>query len=298
MPEFTPADVWPNPDLHDVADYRSRQDRERLLRLYGTDSPVALVTGSAAPRVGNVVARHFLARGYRVAFHAKTSVERGKAMAAACSEVGLQSYLVTGDVSDESTVEGWIAEIYRRFGRLDVVVHCAASWERKPLVETKADDVRRNLDEHAVAAFLVAKHSGLAMAEQGSGGAVVLIGDWAVERPYPDFAAYFMGKGSIPTLTRAMAVELAAVNPRVRVNAILPGTVLLGEDAGEETTAQLREAALAKRIGTPEDIAAAAIFFAENSFITGVCLNVDGGRHCYAGPGVDAIAHPEATSAC
>lgn len=293
MSDLSPSDVWPNPELRDVADYRSRQDRERLLRLFGTDAPVALVTGSAAERVGCVVARHFLARGYRVAFHAHKSLSRGRAIVAACGEAGLQAHLVNGDVSDEKAVAGWVAEIQQRFGRLDAVVHCAASWEHKALVDTTADDLRRNLNEHTVAAFLLAKHCGLAMASQDAGGAVTLIGDWAIERPYPDFAAYFAGKGSIPTLTRAMAVELAAANPKVRVNAILPGTVLLGEAAGEETAVPLREATLVKRIGTPEDIAAAAIFLSESSFVTGVCLNVDGGRHCYAGPGVDAIAHPE-----
>jgi pteridine reductase len=65
------------------------------------------------------------------------------------------------------------------------------------------------------------------MVAQPEGGSIVNIGDWAIARPYLNYAAYFPSKGAIPTLTRTFAVELGTRNPRVRVNAILPGPVLL-----------------------------------------------------------------------
>ena len=76
------------------------------------------------------------------------------------------------------------------------------------------------------------------MVAQESGGAIVNFGDWAITRPYLNYAAYFASKGSIPTLTRTFAVELASRNPRVRVNAILPGPVMLPPDLPEEERAR------------------------------------------------------------
>jgi pteridine reductase len=81
-----------------------------------------------------------------------------------------------------------------------------------------------------------------------------------------------------------MAVELAARNPRVRVNAILPGPVLFPDDLSEAERTQIVEATLVKRPGTPDDVAGAVVFLIENSFITGVCLPVDGGRSIFAPP--------------
>jgi pteridine reductase len=75
-----------------------------------------------------------------------------------------------------------------------------------------------------------------------------------------------------------LAVELAARNPRVRVNALLPGPVMLPAELSEEERAAAIAGTLVKREGTPQHIAVAAVFLAENDFITGVCLPVDGGR--------------------
>ena len=120
------------------------------------------------------------------------------------------------------------------------------------------------------------------MVAQPTGGAIVNIGDWAIERPYENHAAYFLSKGAIPTMTRMLAVELAARNPRVRVNAILPGPVLLPEALSQAEREQSIAGTLAKRVGTPADVALAVVLLLENTFITGVCLPVDGGRTIYS----------------
>ncbi len=118
------------------------------------------------------------------------------------------------------------------------------------------------------------------------------IGDWALARPYCDFAAYLLSKGSISTLTQTMAVELAQRNPSIRVNAVLPGPVLLDERVGPEAQQRIVEQSLLKRAGTPHDVARAVRFLVESPFITGVCLPVDGGRTIYAGSSPDVLAHP------
>jgi len=77
-------------------------------------------------------------------------------------------------------------------------------------------------------------------------------------------------------------VELASRNPRVRVNCILPGPVMLPEDLPEEDRREAINATLVKREGSPANVAQAVLFFLDNDFVTGVCLPVDGGRTVYA----------------
>jgi NAD(P)-dependent dehydrogenase (short-subunit alcohol dehydrogenase family) len=113
------------------------------------------------------------------------------------------------------------------------------------------------------------------MSEQETGGAIVNIGDWASERPYRDYGAYFVSKATIPTMTRLFAVELA---PRIRVNAVLPGPVLMPGDISEAERKRAVAGTLVGRAGRPEHVSNAVAFLLENDFITGVCLPVDGGR--------------------
>lgn len=287
------SSIWLNEKLNSVSQYRSDYHAALQQEVYGTDSPVVLVTGSSSARVGSYVARYFLCHGYRVVFHANESVEDGDKSVAMVATQMLQSMLVTGDVTDQKSVESWFPQIVAKFGRLDALIHCASRWQMKTLEETNSEDVMEALRNHVLGAFLVAKYAGLQMASQKTGGSIVLTGDWATQRPYPGFSSYFSGKGSIPTLTRTFAAEMAARNPKVRANAILPGIVLLGGDLPADDRQKLERSALVNRIGTPHDVATAAMFLCESTFVTGECVHVDGGRHCFASSDVDAVAHPD-----
>jgi pteridine reductase len=190
---------------------------------------------------------------------------------------------VSGDVRDSKAVRRIVDETQSRFGRIDALVNCAAIWNRKRLEEVTADDVREHLEVNTLGTFLCCQQVGLTMTAQPGGGAIVNIADWAVVRPYVDFAAYFPSKGAIPTLTRTFAVELARRNPRVRVNAILPGPVLLPPDLPAKEREEAINATLLKREGHPRHVAQAVLFLIQNDFVTGVCLPVDGGRSIYNG---------------
>ena len=141
-----------------------------------------------------------------------------------------------------------------------------------------AADVRRQFEINTLGTFLCCQQAGRIMVAQPEGGAIVTIGDWACERPGMHYAAYFISKGSLPTMTRMLAVELARRNPRVRVNCILPGPVMVPEDATQPEVAGAVAATLLKRPGSPQHVAQAAVFLIENDYVTGVCLPVDGGR--------------------
>lgn len=240
--------------------------------------PTALVTGSGAPRIGNCIVRALARRGYRVAVHANTSREQAEATAAEIVAAGGEAMSVAGDLRDEAAVRRIVAETRSRFGSLDVLVNCASIWERKKLEETTAEDVRRHFEINTLGTFLCCQHAGLEMTRQERGGVIVNFGDWAVQRPYLDYAAYFASKGAIETLTRTFAVELARRNPRVRVNAIFPGPAMLPDTLSPAEKSAAIAATLVQRAGRPENIAQAAIALIENDFITGACLAVDGGR--------------------
>ena len=238
---------------------------------------VALITGGAV-RVGRAIVESFAAHGYAVAIHANRSIEQARVLAEELAERGVSTLVVSGDLKEEGTVRGMIDQVYAHFGQLDVLVNSAAIWSPRALEEVTADEVRKYFEINSLATFVASQHAGLKMVEQPTGGAIVNIGDWSVARPYLDYAAYFPSKGTIPTMTRMFAVELSQRNPRVRVNAILPGPVFFPPDLPKAARRQAIESTLVKRAGSAENVAHAALFLVENDFVTGVCLPVDGGR--------------------
>ncbi|MBC7852988.1 MAG: SDR family oxidoreductase [Pirellulaceae bacterium] len=237
-----------------------------------------MVTGSGAKRVGNVVARALAARGFHLVLHANRSLAEAEETMAELHRDGCQAIALAADLTDEAAARHFVDSAHQHYGRLDVLVNCAAVWKRVPLEKVTADEVRRNFEINTLATFVCSQQAGLKMAAQPTGGVIINIGDWAIVRPYLNYAAYFPSKGAIPALTRDLAVELAARNPRVRVNAIMPGPVMLPLDLPPEERAASIAGTLVKREGSPEHIAHAVLFLIENDFVTGISLPVDGGR--------------------
>lgn len=243
---------------------------------------VALVTGSGKRRVGWHVADALAARGYSLAIHYRTSAAEAAERVASLQNNGTDAEAFQADLTDEQATRGLVQKVIHRFGRLDVLVNCAAAWKSKRFEEVTAADVRHYFETNTLSTFLCSQQAGLAMVAQREGGCIITLGDWAVVRPYTGYAAYFPSKGAIPTLTRTLAVELGSRNPRVRVNCILPGPVMLPPDLPEAERRQAIDATLVKREGSAQHIAQAALFLIDNDFVTGVCLPVDGGRTVYA----------------
>jgi pteridine reductase len=244
---------------------------------------VALVTGSGAARVGNSIARALAGRGYRLALHAHRNVEAAQQTANELIAAGTDAMVLAGDLRDEDAVRAMTQEVYDRFGQIDALVNAAAVWEQKKLEDVRAADVRLHFEVNVLGSFLCCQQVGLRMVGQPQGGAIVNFGDWAVARPYQDYAAYFPSKGAIPAMTGSLAVELGRRNPKVRVNAILPGPVLFQPTTPVAERMEAIASTLAQREGQPADVAQAVILLIENEFITGACLPVDGGRTIFAG---------------
>jgi len=248
-----------------------------------SEPKVALVTGSGKRRVGAHVAAALAARGYAIVVHYRTSeVEAAETATVLSGQFNVPVVSAQADLKDELSVRLMVKETLDHFGRIDVLVNSAAIWHRKPLEQITAADVRDHLDANLLGTFLTCQHVGLAMVKQPTGGCIVNIGDWADIRPYRDYAAYFPSKAAIPGLTRVFAVELGTRNPRVRVNAVLPGPVLLPPEVTGEERQQAIAGTLAKHEGSPAHVSAAVLHFIDNDFVTGTCLPVDGGRSVFA----------------
>jgi pteridine reductase len=243
---------------------------------------VALVTGSGRQRVGWHVADALAGQGYDLAVHYHTSASEAAETVRHLESKSTAAVAIAADLADEQAVRELIAKTVERFGRIDALVNCAATWQKKRLEDVTAADVRGFFEVNTLGTFLCSQHAGLAMVRQPEGGCIITIGDWAIERPYLDYAAYFPSKGAIPTLTRAFAVELGVRNPRVRVNCILPGPVFLPPDLPAQERKQSIQATLVKREGRPEHVAQAVLFLLADDFVTGVCLPVDGGRTIFS----------------
>lgn len=243
---------------------------------------VALITGSGRRRVGNVIARALAGDGYRVAIHYHRSEEAARETVDELRASGADAMAWGADLAREEEVGRLFDGVLGRFRRLDALVLTSSIWEAKPLEQVTAEDVRRHFEVNTLATFLCAHRGGLIMAAQAEGGAIITFGDWAIERPYADHAAYFVSKGAIPTLTRTLAVELARRNPRVRVNCIHPGPVMFPEAMSDEEREATWRSTLVQQADCPESVVSAVRFLIGNEFVTGACLPVDGGRTIFA----------------
>src|SRR6202011_1391114 len=237
---------------------------------------VALVTG-AAGGIGLAIAKRFLADGWRVALldiEGELLWKSVNALADAGDTLGLHY-----DVSDARAVASAIAEIERRFGRLDALVNNAGVAVFAPLLETSDEDWNRVLTVNLTGPFLCTKAAVPLLREHG-GGAIVNITSISAVRASTLRSAYGTSKAGLAHLTKQLAVELASLG--IRVNAVAPGPVETAM-AKAVHTAEIRadydDAIPLNRYGLEEELAEAVFFLCSEraSYITGQILAVDGG---------------------
>ena len=213
---------------------------------------VALVTGGERG-VGAAVVQALASRGHAVAIHSDGSLTEARDLADRLVGAGVPSLAVTANLRDEGPVRAMVQRVADHFGRIDVLVTGAAIRHAGPLEEVTADDLRTHFDMNCVGTFVAAQEAGAFMVRQPEGGCIVTLADSAVDQPPTGFAAFLPSQGAIPAMTRSLAVEFAARNPRVRVNCVLAD-------------------AFGHREGMPAYVAHAVLFLLENEVVTGVCL--------------------------
>ena len=234
----------------------------------------ALVTGGAK-RVGRTIALELASRGANVAIHYHTSGADAEATADQLRTMGVQATTLRADLGEAAAVRELAREAEAHTGGIALLVNSASNYLRTPLSSVDERQWAASLDVNLRAPFLLAVALGQAMRSRGS-GCIVNVVDWAAERPYRDYLPYCVSKAGLIALTKGLAKELA---PHVRVNAVAPGPVLMPEDFTDADVEAVRRATPLGRIGTPEDVARAIRFLAEEAaFSTGAVLHVDGGR--------------------
>ncbi len=118
---------------------------------------VALVTGSGAPRVGNVIVRTLAEQGYSIVVHAHKSLASAEQTVAELRSAGTQAIALAADLADEHAVEQLVQQAREHFGRIDALVNCAAIWQRIPLEKTTAEQVRRHFEINTLGHFSAAR---------------------------------------------------------------------------------------------------------------------------------------------
>lgn len=241
---------------------------------------VAIVTG-AASGFGRGIAELFALQGASVV----AADINGEGVRALSSGYGDRMISVRADVSQRADVDAMVRTAIEAFGGLDIVVNNAGITHRnRSLMEVSEGEFDRIYAVNVKSIYL-STIAAVPKIEKRGGGSIINIASTAGLRPRPGLTWYNGSKGAVITLTKSMAAELASKNIRVNaINPVMGETGMLTQFMGMSDTPENRAKFLAGiplgRLSRPPDIANAALFLADpaSSFITGVALEVDGGR--------------------
>ena len=239
----------------------------------------AIVTG-AGSGFGKGIAMRFAKEGARVGV-IDINAEAAREVA---SQIGNSAFAMEADVSIDRDVSRMAQESLDRWGQLDILGNNAGTTHRnQPMTEVTEEEYERIFAVNVKSVYLSAKHIVPVMKKQGF-GVILNVASTAGVRPRPGLVWYNTSKGAMMTATKAMAIELAG--EKIRVNAINPVAgetgmlhLFMGEDTPEKR-AQFISSIPLGRLSLPEDMANAALFLCsdEAEMITGLCMEVDGGR--------------------
>lgn len=231
----------------------------------------ALVTGGGR-RVGGAIAESLGACGMRVAVHYRQSKSGAEATCRAIEAAGGMAWSVGADLTDAGAPRAVISAVVDHFGTLDVLVNSAAGMLRTPFESVTSDQWDAILSLNLRAPFLLAQ---AAAAVMPSGSAIVNIADIAAFETWPNYIPHGVSKSGVVYVTRALARVLA---PKIRVNAVAPGVVLLPDVWDEMLAERLASTTPLRHNGTPADVVRAVLYLLESDYVTGDVLTVDGGR--------------------
>lgn len=238
---------------------------------------VVLITGGAK-RVGAGICRRLHAAGASLMLHYRASAGEARLLQAELNHARPSSVaLIQADLLDVAKLPSLVEQTITTFGRLDALVNNASSFFPTPVGDiTPAvwDDL---IGTNLRAPTFLAQAAATAL--RRSQGAIVNITDIHAERPLKGYVVYTLAKAGLTGLTRSLARELA---PEVRVNAVAPGPILWPDDEQFDELSRQRIVSHTplKREGTADDIARAVHFLlVDASYVTGMTIAVDGGRH-------------------
>src|SRR5256714_14752369 len=240
---------------------------------------VAVVTG-ASKGIGAGIAKEFAAQGASVVVNYASAKQDADRVVDEISKRGGKAVAVRGNVAKKAEVETLFAEAEKAFGKIDILVNNAGVYEWVPLENVSEQHFHRHFDTNVLGMLLATQEA--LKHFNSNGGSIINIGSLAGTLTPPTAVVYNATKAAVDAITRTLAKELG---PRkIRVNSINPGMVVTeGTIAGGYTEGELRKTFESQtplgRIGQPEDVASAAVFFAssDSGWITGETLLIAGG---------------------
>lgn len=238
---------------------------ERALR-------TALVTG-AGRRLGRAIAVALGSRGMRVAVHYHGAEQGARETANQVRDAGGEAFTLRADLREVGAPGRLVSEAVERLGTLDVLVNSAAVMIRTPL-----EDVTETVWDQIFALNLRAPFfcAQAAAARMEEGGVIINIADLAAFESWTGYIPHGASKAGVVHITRSLAKRLA---PRVRVNAVAPGAVLLPDDWTAADADRLVRTTPLERLGSPDDVTQAVLYLIDARYVTGETVIVDGGRH-------------------
>lgn len=232
---------------------------------------VALVTGSAK-RLGRAVALRLAEEGADVVIHYRSSGSDAQTAVAEIDKAGRRGHAIAADLSSVADIKRLFDEAAKQFGRLDILVNCAANFLPSSIVSTSEEIWDASLDSNLKAPFFCAQAAAPLL--RRTRGTIINFADTGGLLGWPGYIAHSVSKAGVVMLTKVLAKALA---PEVRVNAIAPGTITMPGDPPEWEADFIKLAPL-RRTGKPSDIADAVSYLVHAEFLTGHTLVVDGGR--------------------
>jgi 3-oxoacyl-[acyl-carrier protein] reductase/pteridine reductase len=230
----------------------------------------ALVTGGAR-RIGRAIALQLAAAGANVAITYRESQPEAEQTVRELASIGVDAFAVRTGLTDAESIRQSVAAVIEEFGQLDILVNNAGIFEAAALEEITPEQWDRMFSTNTRAPFLMAQAAYPHL--RATSGRIINIGSLGGSHPWATHAHYCTSKAALHMLSQTMAKAWA---PEVSVNCVAPGMIVQGEI--DPVYARFAEKTPMRRNGTPEDVAAAVLFFATGPhFITGQLLAVDGG---------------------
>src|SRR5271168_220784 len=279
--KLEPVSEMPRPETARLLPFRpttQRREAVMILDRFRLDDKVAVITG-AGRGLGAAIALAFAEAGADVLIAARTESQL-EAVAEQVRAVGRKAHIVAADLAHPEATAQLATQAVEAFGKLDIVVNNVGGTMPNTLLTTSTKDLKDAFTFNVATAHALTVAAAPLMLEHSGGGSIINITSTMGRLAGRGFAAYGTAKAALSHYTRLAALDLC---PRIRVNAIAPGSILTSAldvvASNDELRQPMEKVTPMRRLGDPIDIASAAVYLASpaGDFLTGKTLEVDGG---------------------